>query len=157
MAVAMRVLDANVETVRGDGRARTIPVADFLRLPGNTPQVETALQRGELTTAVTLPKPLGGVHLYRPWRLEVADAEMPRGAKAVTATESTRADILWHTTTSMTQHDSVAQIVELHGALEKVREDNGLWNKSLLTLRREQEERLGNVSPPRVPRHEKTA
>src|SRR5246127_450768 len=33
MAVAMRVLDASVETVRPDGRARTIPIADFHRLP----------------------------------------------------------------------------------------------------------------------------
>jgi xanthine dehydrogenase YagS FAD-binding subunit len=65
MAVAMRVLDATVETVRADGGTRTIPIADFHRLPGNTPQVETALERGELVTAVTLPKPLGGVHVYR--------------------------------------------------------------------------------------------
>jgi xanthine dehydrogenase YagS FAD-binding subunit len=65
MAVAMRVLDATVETVRPDGRARTIPIADFHRLPGDTPQVETALEPGELVTAVTLPKPVGGTHVYR--------------------------------------------------------------------------------------------
>ncbi|KQT14215.1 FAD binding domain-containing protein [Ramlibacter sp. Leaf400] len=65
MAVAMRVLDANVETVRPDGRARVIPIADFHRLPGNTPHVETALERGELITAVTLPRPAGGTHVYR--------------------------------------------------------------------------------------------
>lgn len=65
MAVAMRVLDAAVETVRPDGRARTIPIADFHRLPGNTPQIETALERDELITAVTLPRPLGGTHIYR--------------------------------------------------------------------------------------------
>ena len=47
MAVAMRVLDASVETVRPDGRARTIPIADFHKLPGATPQVETALEPGE--------------------------------------------------------------------------------------------------------------
>lgn len=120
MAVAMRVLDATVETVRPDGQMRRIPIADFHRLPGNTPQVETALERGELITAVTLPKPAGGTQVYRkvrdrasyafalvsvaaivqkdgsgrvalggvahkPWRIEAADAEMPRGAKAVTA------------------------------------------------------------------------
>ena len=65
MAVAMRVLDAQVETVRADGQVRTIPIADFHRLPGNTPHVETALAGDEVITAVTLPAPLGGRHLYR--------------------------------------------------------------------------------------------
>jgi len=65
MAVAMRVLDATVETVRGDGRTRTIPIADFHRLPGDTPQVETALDPGELITSVTLPPPAGGRQIYR--------------------------------------------------------------------------------------------
>ena len=65
MAVAMRVLDATVETVRADGTERSIPIADFHALPGNTPHRETALEAGELITAVTLPKPLGGTHVYR--------------------------------------------------------------------------------------------
>lgn len=65
MAVAMRVLDATVETVAPGGATRRIPIADFHRLPGTTPQVETALQPGELITAVTLPAPVGGVQLYR--------------------------------------------------------------------------------------------
>jgi len=120
MAVAMRLLDATVETVQPGGEVRRIPIADFHRLPGNTPHVETALQSGELITAVTLPAPLGGTQVYRkvrdrasyafalisvaavvqrdgsgrvalggaahkPWRVEAAEAEMPRGAKAVTA------------------------------------------------------------------------
>ena len=76
------------------------------------------LERGELITTVTLPRPVGGTHVYRkvrdrasyafalvsvaaiiqpdgtgrvalggvahkPWRIEAAEAEMPRGAKAV--------------------------------------------------------------------------
>ncbi|MDF2901826.1 MAG: xanthine dehydrogenase family protein subunit [Phenylobacterium sp.] len=65
MAVAMRVLDASVETVRPDGGARNIPIADFHRLPGDTPHIETTLQAGELITAVTLPRPLGGTQIYR--------------------------------------------------------------------------------------------
>lgn len=65
MAVAMRVLDATVETVRANGTGRTIPIADFHRLPGNTPQVETSLEPGELIVAVTLPRPAGGTHIYR--------------------------------------------------------------------------------------------
>jgi len=118
MAVAMRLLDASVETVAPNGARRVIPIADFHRLPGNTPHIETALAPGELITAVTLPKPIGGVHIYhkvrdrssyafalvsvaaviqkdgtgrvavggvahKPWRVEAAEANMPRGAKAV--------------------------------------------------------------------------
>ena len=65
MAVAMRVLDASVETVNAQGNARRIPIADFYRLPGSTPQVENTLAAGELITAVTLPKPIAGEHAYR--------------------------------------------------------------------------------------------
>ncbi|MGA8816346.1 MAG: xanthine dehydrogenase family protein subunit M [Xanthobacteraceae bacterium] len=65
MAVAMMALDAIVETARPDGTARSIPIADFYRLPGDTPHLETVLEPGELITAVTLPKPLGGTHIYR--------------------------------------------------------------------------------------------
>ena len=65
MAVAMRVLDAQVETVRPDGTTRVIPIADFHRLPGNTPNIETTLAANELITAVTLPAPLGGTHIYQ--------------------------------------------------------------------------------------------
>jgi xanthine dehydrogenase YagS FAD-binding subunit len=64
MAVAMRALDATVETARSDGRTRAISIADLHRLPGTTPHVETALEPGELITAVTLPRPLGGRHFY---------------------------------------------------------------------------------------------
>lgn len=65
MAVAMRLLDAVVETVRPNGETRAIPIADFHRLPEKTPAVETMLSPGELITAVTLPRPLGGKHSYR--------------------------------------------------------------------------------------------
>ena len=120
MAVAMRALDATVETLRADGKTRSIPIAEFYRLPGDTPQIETMLTPGELITAVTLPKPVGGTQIYRkvrdrasyafalvsvgaivqkdgsgsvalggvahkPWRVAAAEAELPRGAKAVTA------------------------------------------------------------------------
>ncbi len=65
MAVAMRVLDAQVETVAPDGSTRVIPIADFHRLPGTTPHIDHNLAPGELITAVTLPPPAGGVHTYR--------------------------------------------------------------------------------------------
>ena len=65
MAVAMRVLDATIETVQPDGATRTIPIEGLHRLPGKTPHIETTLAPGELITAVTLPRPVGGKHLYR--------------------------------------------------------------------------------------------
>ncbi|MEC5408246.1 xanthine dehydrogenase family protein subunit M [Paraburkholderia sp. MPAMCS5] len=64
MAVAMRALDASVSTIGADGKSRVIPIADFHRLPGNTPHLENALLPGELITDVTLPKPVGGAQLY---------------------------------------------------------------------------------------------
>jgi len=65
MAVALRLLDASVGTLQSNGEARRLPVADLHRAPGETPHLETTLAAGELITAVVLPKPLGGVHLYR--------------------------------------------------------------------------------------------
>jgi xanthine dehydrogenase YagS FAD-binding subunit len=64
MAVALRVLDATVEAMNAAGATRTIPIADFHRLPGNTPNIDTALAPGELITAVNLPPPPGGQHFY---------------------------------------------------------------------------------------------
>jgi xanthine dehydrogenase YagS FAD-binding subunit len=65
MAVALRVLDATVETVRADGTTRAIPIADYHRLPGTQPWIDNVLAPGELITAVTLPRPLGGQHFYQ--------------------------------------------------------------------------------------------
>lgn len=65
MAVALRVLDAAVETVNPAGQTRSIPVAELHRLWGDTPHVETVLAPGELITAVTLPAPIEGTHIYR--------------------------------------------------------------------------------------------
>ena len=65
MAVALRLLDAQVDAVGADGSRRSIPIADFHLLPGETPHIENALKPGELITSVTLPTPLGGTHVYR--------------------------------------------------------------------------------------------
>ena len=65
MAVAMRVLDTSVQTMSANGASRVIPIADFHRLPGETPHQETSLQPGEMITSVTLPPPLPGRHIYR--------------------------------------------------------------------------------------------
>ena len=65
MAIAMRALDAVVETVKADGSARAIPIGEFHTLPGETPHIETVLEPGELITSVVLPAPTGGTHIYR--------------------------------------------------------------------------------------------
>jgi xanthine dehydrogenase YagS FAD-binding subunit len=65
MAVAMQALDAKVETAMPDGSARAIPLAQFYRLPGNTPQLETVLKPGQIITAVTLPPSPKGTQIYR--------------------------------------------------------------------------------------------
>jgi xanthine dehydrogenase YagS FAD-binding subunit len=65
MAVALRALDATVETVKADGSRRSIPMAEFHRLPGDTPHIETALEEGEFITSVLLPPPIGGQQIYR--------------------------------------------------------------------------------------------
>jgi len=117
MAIAMRALDAVVETVKPNGSKHAIPMADFHRLPGETPHIETTLEQGEFITAVVLPAPIGGKQIYRkvrdrasyafalisiaaviqpdgkgrvavggvahkPWRVEAAEAELPKGARA---------------------------------------------------------------------------
>lgn len=65
MAVAMRLLDAGIETVDAGGKTRMIPIADFYRLPSDTPNIENALEPGELITSVILPPPIGGQHFYQ--------------------------------------------------------------------------------------------
>lgn len=73
--------------------------------------------------------------------------------------EATISDVLWHSKKSITQHYSVAMIVELHGALEKVKAEAGGWNKSLATLRLEHQAKQLELpaSPPEVPQQKKTA
>ena len=64
MAVAMQALDARVETLNAEGQTRTIALADLYTAPGTTPNIENTLGNAELITAVTLPKPVGGKHIY---------------------------------------------------------------------------------------------
>jgi xanthine dehydrogenase YagS FAD-binding subunit len=64
MAIALRALDATIETMQPSGTQRRIPIADFYRLPGDTPHIENVLEPAELITTVTLPRPVGGTHLY---------------------------------------------------------------------------------------------
>ena len=55
MAVALAALDASVR-VRGPAGERVIPFAAFHRLPGDEPERDTNLERGELIVAIELPK-----------------------------------------------------------------------------------------------------
>jgi xanthine dehydrogenase YagS FAD-binding subunit len=54
MNVAMAALGAKIE-VEGSKGKRTIPFAEFHKLPGSTPHIDTALKPDELIVAVTLP------------------------------------------------------------------------------------------------------
>jgi xanthine dehydrogenase YagS FAD-binding subunit len=55
MCVALRALDATVHVRSAAGGARAIPFAEFHRLPGDTPHIDSNLQPGELITHITLP------------------------------------------------------------------------------------------------------
>jgi xanthine dehydrogenase YagS FAD-binding subunit len=65
MAVAMRVLDARVETLSSGGLRRSIPIAELHRLAGDQPQRDTTLRADELITSVVLPPPPPGRQIYR--------------------------------------------------------------------------------------------
>jgi xanthine dehydrogenase YagS FAD-binding subunit len=65
MAVPLAAFDAVVRVVGPDG-AREIPLVEFHRLPGDTPERDTNLHRGELIVAVELPRlPLAARSRYR--------------------------------------------------------------------------------------------
>jgi len=59
MCVALAALDATVQ-VEGLQGPRSIPFAEFHRLPGETPQIDTNLLRNELITAIDLPATANG-------------------------------------------------------------------------------------------------
>ena len=65
MAVAMRALEAVIVTQKPDGDRRRIAIGEFYRLPGSTPEIETALEPGELITHVELPPAPEGNQTYR--------------------------------------------------------------------------------------------
>lgn len=107
-----------METVNAQGARRTLPLDELHRLPGDTPQIETNLDRDELITAVTLPPPPAGPQSYRkvrdrasyafalvsiawageqvalgsvahkPWRARAAEAAKASGASRAQAAEA---------------------------------------------------------------------
>lgn len=69
MAVALAILDASVHVHGPDGR-RTIPIAEFFRLPGDEPQRDNTMWSAELITGIELPPSPYGKHS---WYLKVRD------------------------------------------------------------------------------------
>jgi xanthine dehydrogenase YagS FAD-binding subunit len=64
MCVALAALEAVVR-VTGPGGDRAVPFAEFHRLPGDTPHVDTNLRPDEIITAVDLPaKGFADHHAY---------------------------------------------------------------------------------------------
>ncbi|MBV6894545.1 FAD binding domain-containing protein [Xanthomonas euvesicatoria] len=105
MAIAMRLLDAVVETVRPDGQTRAVALSEFYRAPGTTPHLETVLERGDthvyrkvrdrasyafalVSVAAVVQRDgstrvaVGGV-AHKPWRSEAAEARAKEGARAI--------------------------------------------------------------------------
>lgn len=63
MNVALAALEATI-VIQGSKGERQVPINEFFLLPGNTPQLETVMEPGDLITCVLLPKPLPGVRSH---------------------------------------------------------------------------------------------
>src|SRR5258705_9041636 len=85
MNIAMAALEATIH-VHGLKGERSIPIADFHVLPGNTPERETVLEPGDLITHVTLPPSAPGTRsLYLKLR-DRASYEFALASAAVVVT-----------------------------------------------------------------------
>lgn len=64
LAVALTALDAVVElrgaAQQGGSAMRRVPLGEFHLLPGDTPERETAMQPGEIITAILVPRAMAG-------------------------------------------------------------------------------------------------
>lgn len=87
MAVALIVLDAQIELLGAAGSTRRVAIGDFHRLPGDTPHIETVLQPGEMITGVVLPPPPPGRQLYRKVRDRASYEFALVSVAAIVATE----------------------------------------------------------------------
>lgn len=57
--VALTAMDAMIEIAAPAG-TRSVPIAEFYRLPGNTPHLEFAIEAGEIVTGISVPKTEAG-------------------------------------------------------------------------------------------------
>jgi xanthine dehydrogenase YagS FAD-binding subunit len=64
MSVALAAYEAKISVQNISGKERSIPFADFHRLPGETPEKDNNLEHGELITSITLPKNNFAAHSY---------------------------------------------------------------------------------------------
>jgi xanthine dehydrogenase YagS FAD-binding subunit len=87
MAVAMAALEAQIELLGADQSARRVAIADFHRLPGDTPHIDTVLQPDEMITGVMLPPPPPGRQLYRKVRDRASYEFALVSVAAIVATE----------------------------------------------------------------------
>lgn len=90
MAVAMRALEAVIVTQKPDGDRRRIAIGEFYRLPGSTPEIETALEPGELITHVELPPAPEGNQTYRKVRDRASYAFATVSVAGIVAVEDGR-------------------------------------------------------------------
>ena len=70
LAVALVALEAKLSLENAKGATRLVSLADFYKLPGNTPHIENHLQPGEIITAITVP---AAAHARRSHYLKVRD------------------------------------------------------------------------------------
>ena len=155
VVVCNGVAQSVFESVRGQhedfvlvyrrGRTKNMGEPPLMAYRGIEPMNNTAWQRARREAG------LGDLHVH--------DLRHTMGMRLREwgAREGTIADLRWDSTATMTRDDSDAQIVELPAAVEKVKEDSGRWNKSLQTLRREQEALRVGATPPKVPQQRETA
>ena len=87
MCVALAALDAIVHVEGPDGK-RQIALADFHRLPGDTPEIETELRAGELITAVEIPTSHAANSIYRKVRDRASYAFALVSVAAILETEN---------------------------------------------------------------------
>ena len=85
MNVAMAALEATIH-VQGIKGQRSIPIADFHLLPGDTPHRETMLEPGDLITHVTLPPPAPGSRSFYLKLRDRASYEFALASAAVVVT-----------------------------------------------------------------------
>jgi xanthine dehydrogenase YagS FAD-binding subunit len=94
MAVALAALDADVEVLGATG-ARTVPLSELYRLPGDAPHLDTTLEPGDLVTAVVLPPlPMARRSAYRKVRERASYAfALVSVAAALDVRDGTVADV----------------------------------------------------------------